>query len=55
VQVFHYRVTKSPAGLFIAKEHVFQTLKELVEHHSKKADGLIFPLKVQEELLFVCL
>ena len=46
-QVFHYRVTKGPQGIFISKEHPFPTLRELVDYHSKKADGLVFPLKVR--------
>lgn len=44
-KVFHYRVSKSPQGIFISKEHPFQSLRELVEYHSKKSDGLVFPLK----------
>lgn len=44
-KVAHYRVTKGPQGVFVAKEHPFPTLKELIEHHSKKADGLVYPLK----------
>lgn len=44
-KVAHYRVTKGPQGVFVAKEHPFPSLKELIEHHSKKADGLVYPLK----------
>eukprot|EP00053_Salpingoeca_punica_P017226 m.165293 g.165293 ORF g.165293 m.165293 type:complete len:658 (+) comp17152_c0_seq2:358-2331(+) len=44
-KVFHYRVSKSAMGLFVSKEFVFPTLKELVEHHSKSAHGLITCLK----------
>ena len=45
-QVYHYRVSKGASGIFISKDSVFQTMSELIEHHSKKADGLIVPLKV---------
>jgi abelson tyrosine-protein kinase 1 len=51
-QVYHYRVSKGPAGLFISKESAFPTMNELIEHHSKKADGLIVPLKVCQCLSF---
>jgi hypothetical protein len=46
IQYVHYRVSKSAAGVFISKEHTFPTLRELVEYHSKRADGLVHPLKV---------
>eukprot|EP00042_Codosiga_hollandica_P058925 m.895756 g.895756 ORF g.895756 m.895756 type:complete len:756 (-) comp60001_c0_seq1:180-2447(-) len=42
---YHYRVSKTAAGVFVSKDHIFQSIPELMDHHSKKADGLIFPLK----------
>ena len=45
-KVFHYRVAKSSAGVHISKEYVFPSLLELIEHHSKRPDGLVAALKV---------
>lgn len=44
-KVFHYRVSQSPGKYFISPDLQFSTMKELVEYHSKKADGLVYPLK----------
>nr|XP_018668848.1 tyrosine-protein kinase ABL1-like [Ciona intestinalis]XP_018668849.1 tyrosine-protein kinase ABL1-like [Ciona intestinalis] len=39
--VYHYRINVDTAGLFyISPEHRFQTLPELVHHHSYASDGL---------------
>eukprot|EP00051_Salpingoeca_urceolata_P018662 m.264115 g.264115 ORF g.264115 m.264115 type:complete len:686 (-) comp19247_c6_seq8:39-2096(-) len=43
--VSHYRVGKNAQGVYISPEYPFPSLEALVKHHSKKADGLVFPLK----------
>jgi len=43
---YHYRISKTPGGeLFIVDDATFATLPELIEYHSKSADGLIVHLK----------
>ena len=41
----HYRVGKHGSRVSIMPENPFDSLQDLVQHHSKKADGLIYPLK----------
>ena len=53
-KVFHYRISKNAAGVFVSKDSVFPTLPELNEHHSKKADGLIYQLKVHLMICVAC-
>eukprot|EP01137_Pigoraptor_chileana_P009023 Opistho-2@56664 len=44
-RMYHYRVGTEGNNCFITKEHQFSSLEELVQHHTKMADGLITVLK----------
>ena len=44
-KVYHYRVSKANGNFFISKDSAFPSMNELIEHHAKKADGLIYQLK----------
>ena len=40
-RVFHYRIHSDPSGLYyVTPESKFDTLSQLVKHHSKSPDGL---------------
>ena len=44
-RVFHYRIHSANGLKYISSENCFQTLPELVHHHSSSADGLITTLR----------
>nr|KAG5686035.1 hypothetical protein BaRGS_021597 [Batillaria attramentaria] len=43
-RVYHYRITEDDGKVFVTQEHRFNTLAELVHHHSIHADGLVTTL-----------
>ncbi|CAH8436113.1 unnamed protein product [Schistosoma turkestanicum] len=44
-RVYHYRISQDSRGLFyITEAHRFPTVVQLIEHHSRSADGLVCPL-----------
>ncbi|XP_076455377.1 uncharacterized protein LOC143289977 [Babylonia areolata] len=43
-RVYHYRITEDDGKVFVTQEHRFNTLAELVHHHSLHADGLVTTL-----------
>ncbi|XP_070176978.1 tyrosine-protein kinase Abl-like [Littorina saxatilis] len=43
-RVYHYRITEEDGKVFVTQEHRFNTLAELVHHHSIHADGLVTTL-----------
>ncbi|CAH8504229.1 unnamed protein product [Dicrocoelium dendriticum] len=44
-RVYHYRINQDPRGLFyITNVHRFPTVVQLIDHHSRSADGLVCPL-----------
>eukprot|EP00043_Microstomoeca_roanoka_P016410 m.167416 g.167416 ORF g.167416 m.167416 type:complete len:710 (+) comp16453_c0_seq4:310-2439(+) len=55
-KVFHYRVSKGAAGVFVAQDKPFPTLSDLVKYHQKSSDGLVFalrhPVKKKQAIVF---
>ncbi|THD24948.1 hypothetical protein D915_004230 [Fasciola hepatica] len=44
-RVYHYRISQDVRGLFyITNVHRFPTVVQLIDHHSRSADGLVCPL-----------
>lgn len=43
--IYHYRISTEFDLFFISPSSKFNSLVELVRHHSSQADGLIIPLK----------
>ncbi|XP_076436830.1 uncharacterized protein LOC143276240 [Babylonia areolata] len=44
-RVYHYRITEDEGKVYVTLEHRFNTLAELVHHHSLQADGLVTTLR----------
>ena len=47
MQLFHYRISKSSQGMYVAEGRYFQSLRDLVKYHSQTAEGLVGPLRVR--------
>ncbi|CAH8824920.1 unnamed protein product [Trichobilharzia szidati] len=44
-RVYHYRISQDSRGMFyITEAHRFPNVVQLIEHHSRSADGLVCPL-----------
>ncbi|OON23783.1 SH2 domain protein, partial [Opisthorchis viverrini] len=44
-RVYHYRISQDARGMFyITNVHRFPTVVQLIDHHSRSADGLVCPL-----------
>ncbi|TGZ62282.1 hypothetical protein CRM22_007528 [Opisthorchis felineus] len=44
-RVYHYRISQDTRGMFyITNVHRFPTVVQLIDHHSRSADGLVCPL-----------
>nr|BAG55523.1 protein tyrosine kinase abl [Hartaetosiga gracilis] len=44
-KVFHYRISRTDKGVFIAADRVFSTVQDLVKFYHQQSDGLVHPLR----------
>ncbi|EGD74404.1 TK/ABL protein kinase [Salpingoeca rosetta] len=44
-KVFHYRVSKGPAGVYVAQDKPFPALGDLINYYRKNSDGLVHVLR----------